>query len=49
MLGPILFSLLINDVKPVSSSSLLVKYADDITVSIPVRAEDISIPELEVG
>ena len=51
MLGPILFSLLINDVKPVSSSSLLVKYDDDITVSIPrpVRAEDRSIPELEVN
>ena len=49
MLGPILFSLLINDVKPVSSSSLLVKYADDITVSIPVCAEDRNIPELEVN
>ena len=49
VLGPILFSLLINDVKPVSSSGLLVKYADDITVSIPVRAEDRNIAELEVN
>ena len=39
MLGPILFSLMINDIKPVSPSSLLVKFADDITVSIPVRAQ----------
>ena len=34
VLGPILFSLTINDIKPVSPSSLLVKFADDITVSI---------------
>ena len=49
MLGPILFSLMINDIKPVSSSSLLIKYADDITVSIPVRAEDSNIAEFEVN
>lgn len=30
VLGPILFSLTINDIKPVSPSSLLVKFADDI-------------------
>ena len=40
---------MINDIKPVSSSSLLVKYADDITVSIPVRVEDSKIAELEVN
>ena len=39
VLGPILFSLMRNDINPVSSSRLLVKYANDITVSIPVRAE----------
>ena len=49
MLGPILFSLMINDIKPVSPSSLLVKFADDITVSIPVRAEDSNIAESEVN
>ena len=38
-------SLIINDIKPVSSSTLLVKYADDITVSIPVLAEDSNIAE----
>ena len=49
VLGAILFSLMINDIKPVSSSSLLVKYAGDITVSIPVRAEERNIAELEVN
>ena len=34
---------MINDIKLVSSSSLLVKYADDITVSISVLAEDSNI------
>ena len=47
VLGPILFSLMINDIKPISPSSLLVKFADDITVSIPVRAEDSNIAESE--
>ena len=49
VLGPILFSLTINDIKPVSPSSLLVKFADDITVSNPVRAEDSNIAESEVS
>ena len=40
---------MINDIKPVSPSSLLVKFADDITVSIPVRAEDSNIAESEVN
>ena len=39
VLGPILFSLMRNDINPVSASRLLVKYANDITVSTPVRAE----------
>ena len=34
VLGPILFSLMINDMKPVSPSSLLVKFVDDITASL---------------
>ena len=49
VLGPILFSLMINDIKPVSPSSLLVKFADDITVSIPVRAGDSNMAESEVS
>ena len=48
VLGPILFSLMINDIKPVNPSSLLVKFADDITVSIPVNAEDSNIAESQV-
>jgi len=39
---------MINDRKPVSSSSLLVKYADDITISIAVRKEDSNIAEPEL-
>ena len=38
VLGPILFSIMVTDIKPVSSSSLLIKYADDITVSVPIRS-----------
>ena len=49
VLGPILFSLMINDIKLISPSSLLVKFADDITGSIPVRAEDSNIAESEVN
>ena len=49
VLAAILFSLMINDIKPASPSSLLVKSADDITVSIPVRAEDSIIAESEVS
>ena len=48
VLAPILFSLMINDIKPVNPSSLLVKFADDITVSIPVNAEDSNIAESQV-
>ena len=44
-----MFSLMINDIKPVSPSSLLVEFADDITVSIPVLAEDSNIAESEVS
>lgn len=49
VLGTISFSLMINDIKPFSSSSLLVKFADDITVSIPVPAEDGNTAESEVS
>ena len=29
---------MVNDIKPVSPSSLLIKYVDDITVSVPVKS-----------
>ena len=49
VLGPILFSLMIKDIRPVRPSSLLVKFVDDVTVNIPVRAEDSKIAESEVS
>ena len=49
MLGPILFSLMTNDIKPVSPSSILVKFANDITISIPVCVEGNNIAESEVN
>ena len=36
-LGLILFSIMVNDIKPVSPSSLLIQYADDVTVSVPIK------------
>ena len=37
--GPILFSPLINDIKAVDTNkNLLVKFANDITVSLPIEA-----------
>ena len=35
VLGPLLFSIMVNDIKPVSPQTLLIKYADDITASVP--------------
>ena len=32
VLGPILFSIMINDIKPVSPSNIIVKFADDINL-----------------
>ena len=51
VLGPILFSIMINDLKPVFPTSLLVKYADDVTLSFPIRSKDISsnVAQLEVN
>ena len=36
VLGPLLFSIMVNDIKPVIPQTLLIKYADDITASVPV-------------
>ena len=39
VLGPILFSIMINDITAVHpGSNLLLKYADDLTFSVPVKS-----------
>ena len=39
VLGPILFSIMVNDIRPVyTERNLLLKYADDLTLSLPVSA-----------
>ena len=49
VLGPTLFSLMVNDIAAVSPmNNLLVKYADDITISVPVRqSTDTAAAEVE--
>ena len=52
VLGPLLFSIMVNDIKPVSPETLLIKYADDdITASVPVTTgpnlTDSSLYEVE--
>ena len=37
VLGSLLFSLMVNDIKLVDSNNRISKYADDITISVPVR------------
>ena len=39
VLGPLLFSLMVNDIKLVDSSNRISKCADDFTISVPVRRE----------
>jgi len=34
--GPLLLSIMVNDIKPVITQTLLIKYADDITATVPV-------------
>ena len=35
-MGPVLFTIMVNDISPISQNTLMTKYADDITCSIPV-------------
>ena len=35
VLGPVLFSIMINDIKPANAESELVKFADDLTLEVP--------------
>ena len=50
VLGPFLFSIFINGIKAVNTKkNLLVKFADDITVSLPIEANaGLDEPEMEV-
>ena len=36
VLGPILFSIMVNDIRPIQASNLIVKFADDINLGIKV-------------
>ena len=48
VLSPFLFSLMVNDIKSVDSdNNLLIKFADDITVSAPVKnGKDTALTEV---
>ena len=50
VLGPILFSIMVNDIRPVyPESNLLLKYADELTLSVPVSAhQDHSFIEVSI-
>ena len=39
VLGPILFSIMVNDIKPVNPMNQIVKFADDLTLEIPGEEE----------
>ena len=48
VLGPLLFSLMVDDTKLVDSNNGILKYADDITISVPVRREsDTALAEVK--
>ena len=36
VVGPVLLTIMVNDIGPTSQNTLMTKYADDITCSIPV-------------
>ena len=45
ILGPLLFSLMVNDIKLVDSNDGISKYANDITIILPVRRNsDTALP-----
>ena len=49
VLGPILFSIMVNDIKPVFPKNQLLKYADDLTLSVPVKFNSVYTSHLEVA
>ena len=49
VLGPFLFSLMVNDIKPKDpENNMLVKFADDMTVSAPVKTTGDSLMKLKI-
>ena len=49
VLGPVLFTIMVNDIIPTSKNILMTKYADDVTCSIPVwpNVDDYASSEVE--
>ena len=48
VLGPLLFSLMVNDIELVDSNNRISKCADDFTISVPVRREsDAALAEVK--
>ena len=48
VLGPVLFTIMVNDITPVDQASFMIKYADDITLSIAVKEKSQDPSEREV-
>jgi hypothetical protein len=47
VLGPILFSIMVNDIKPIDHQNELIKFADDMTLGVPGTNEG-DTPRIEV-
>ena len=48
VLWPLLFSLMVNDIKLVDSNNGISNFADDITISVPVRRNsDMALAEVK--
>lgn len=49
VLGPVLFSIMVNDIRAVNADrNLMIKFADDITLSVPVNVNDSDPSQTEV-
>ena len=49
VLEPILFAIMVNDIKPVFPKNQLFKYADDLKLSVPVKFNSVDTSRLEVA
>ena len=49
VLGPVLFSIMVNDIGTIcKEKSLMIKFADDLTLSAPVKANGFDLPSDEI-